>query len=232
MGDEGKGKSSTCSLHASISCPLPGRPQRGAHGVCERHEARAGLIPSGCCTPGSRVIGNGVVVDPQRLSPRWTSSPAAASRLATASWSATRRTSSCRTKRSGPSGGGAPRRAQDWHHVARHRPGLRGQDRAARHQGRRLADPKSLEQNVRDNVLPETIWCTTRRWTGSRCSSSSWRTVSGCALGPRRVADAEPGVRAGKSIPLKARKAHCSTSITGPIHTSVVERVDWRRRTG
>ena len=90
--------------------------------------------------------------------------------------------------------GGAARRAEDRHDLARHRPGLRGQDRAPRHPRRRPGrSGAALEQDVRDNVdgaQPPGPGHDDGLAAGARRAARARRAAA--AVGPRRVADAEP----------------------------------------
>ena len=119
---------------------------------------------------------------------------------------------------------GAPRRAQDRHDVARHRAGLRGQDRAARHPRRRSRRPDGARAERPRQRRP-------------RATGSSQDIDDGLAAGARRscvarrqrlrpwvarrVAVARRGAARRRSRSCsRARRARCSTSITAPIRTS------------
>ena len=68
--------------------------------------------------------------------------------------------------RARPAERGAPRRAQDRHDVARHRAGLRGQDRAPRRSGRRPRQHRTRWPAPSSTTSPRaTASSATRRWT-------------------------------------------------------------------
>ena len=134
------------SAHAAFldRRPLPGRTQRRSHRLRQRHEVRpaAAFRPASCtrASPASSATASSSIR--RRCSPRSTSSTKHGIDVGTRA----------RRQRQGaphpavsprprPAGRGAARRAEDRHDLARHRPGLRGQDRAPRHPRRRPRRP-------------------------------------------------------------------------------------------
>ena len=77
--------------------------------------------------------------------------------------------------------GSAARRAQDRHDVARHRAGLRRQDRAPRHPRRRPGGPgRRSNRTSATTSTRATGWSRTRPWTRRPCSTSCASMPSGC----------------------------------------------------
>ena len=94
-----------------------------------------------------------------------------------------------------------------------------------------LADPKALEQNVRDNVIARNrlVQDSTMDWrAGARPAARARRAAA--AAGARRLADAERGDARGQVDPVRGRAGHAARH--RPRHLSVrhlVERLDRRR---
>ena len=184
------------------------------------------LIPSGILHPGvTCVIGNGVVVDPQalfaeidelaRLRHRRRRPPVRQRQGAP---------DPAVSPRPRPAGGGAPRRAQDRHDVARHRPGLRGQDRRAAASGSAISATarRSSRRSARTSTRA-TASSRTRRWTGSRCSTQLVelrRADAAVDRGTCRCALAQRHAPRAVRCCSRARRARCSTSTTAPIRSS------------
>ena len=155
-GDEGKGKIvDLLTPRFSFVARYQGGHNAGHTVYVKRQEVRPAPDPVG--HPACRrhlLIGNGVVVDPQALF-------AEVDELAALGHRRERPAARQRSRASHPAVsprarrpvGGAPRRAQDRHDVARHRAGLRGQDRPAGHARLRPARTRPLlEEGVRENV--------------------------------------------------------------------------------
>ena len=118
--------------------------------------------------------------------------------------------------------GSEARRAQDRHDVARHRPGLRRQDRppghprvrSVRSRGSRAGDPRERAgPQPPDQGIDARLAAVVRSDAGLRRADE--------AVGHRylRVSGQNERRRAGRSSS-KARRARCSTSITAPIRSS------------
>ena len=156
-GDEGKGKIvDLLTPHFRHRRALSGRPQRRPHGLRQRHEVRAAADP--VRHPASRRHlrhrqrrGRR---SRRRCSPRSTSWPARHRRRAAGSFVSDKAHLILPYHRElDLLSRGAARRAEDRHDLARHRSGLRGQDRAAAASASATSPiPQALEQNVRDNV--------------------------------------------------------------------------------
>ncbi len=196
-GDEGKGKIvDLLTPRFSIVARYQGGHNAGHTVYVNGRKFVLHLIPSGILHDGvTCIIGNGVVVDPHGAvrgsrragRPRRRRGRPAARQRQRARHPAV-------SPRAGRAVGGAPRRAQDRHDVARHRAGLRGQDRPARHPRLRPArhPSTSLEEGVRENVKARNrvIKDTTLDWqpglrpvpsrtaSGSRRGSSTRRCLS------------------------------------------------------
>ena len=134
--------------------------------------------------------------------------------------------------RARPAQRSAARRAQDRHDLARHRSGLRGQDRAARRPRRRSREPDGARRGRRSTTSPRATGSSpTRRWTGGRCSTIWAAPGSGWSRGSptcrcsstRRAAD-------GPRDHVRGRAGHAARHRSR--HVSVrhlVERDDRRR---
>ena len=143
-GDEGKGKIvDLLTPNFSIVARYQGGHNAGHTVYANGRKFVLRLLPSGILHDGiTCVIGNGVVVDPQALF-------AEIDELERAGHRDRRPPAHQRqgaphpavSPRAGSAERGAPRRAQDRHDLARHRPGLRGQDRAPRRARRRPREP-------------------------------------------------------------------------------------------
>ena len=171
---------------------VSGRPQRRAHGVCERQEVRP--APDSVRHPASRrhlrhrqrrghrsagAVRGGRRAGAQRHRRR---RPAARQREGARHPAV--------SPRAGRAVGGAPRRAQDRHDVARHRAGLRGQDRAARHPrlrpARRSRGAGRGSARERQRAQPHHQGVDARLEAGLR--SAGCRRRADAAVGRRRVA--------------------------------------------
>ena len=175
------------------------------------------LIPSGILHRGvTCVIGNGVVVDPQALF-------AEVDELARHG----RSTSSGRLLVSDKAhlilpyhreldllSRSAARRAEDRHDVARHRAGLRGQDRAPRHSRLRpAATRRRVAERVRENVdRAQPPHPGSARRLAARAATSCSRSASGCK--PLMADDVRgPGHRAiarGPARDVRGRAGHAA----------------------
>ena len=155
-GDEGKGKIvDLLTPRFSVVARYQGGHNAGHTVYVKGQKFVLHLIPSGILHDGvTCLIGNGVVVDPAALF-------AEVDELAQLGHRRERPAARQRSRASHPAVsprarravGGAARRAPDRHDVARHRAGLRGQDRAARHPRLRSAATRPLlEEGVRENV--------------------------------------------------------------------------------
>ena len=199
-GDEGKGKIvDLLTPNFSIVARYQGGHNAGHTVYANGRKFVLRLLPSGILHEGiTCVIGNGVVVDPQALF-------AEIDELAQAGIDDRRPAASISDKahlilpyhreldllseaRRGE--------RQDRHDVARHRSGLRGQDRAARRPRRRSGEPGVARARRCSTTSPRaTASSPTRRWTGGRCSTElAARVGADGAVGDRRVA--VPGARA------------------------------------
>ena len=187
-GDEGKGKIvDLLTPHFSVVGRYQGGHNAGHTVYVRGQKFVLHLIPSGILHPGVLcLIGNGVVVDPaalfaevdelkglgvdvegrllhQRSRPPHPAVPPRARRA----------------QRS------APRRAQDRHDVARHRPGLRGQDRPARRaplRPDRRAGAGRGDRAQRPRPQPDHQGHPPRLAAGLR--RRCWRRASGSSRGP------------------------------------------------
>ena len=186
------------------------------------------LIPSGILHPGiACVIGNGVVVDPQALLTE-------IDELEALGVDGGRPADRQRPRASDPAVSprarrarrGAARRAQDRHDVARHRPGVRGQDRAPRHSRRRPRRSSSLrcrsQDAVRENVAhAQSAASGTAHidWqVGARRPQAAWERLRPRVV--RRLAVSGRSAPGGKEHPVRRRAGDaCSTSITARIPT-------------
>ena len=136
-GDEGKGKivDWLCE-RADIVVRFQGGHNAGHTLVIGNETYKLALLPSGVVRPGKlSVIGNGVVLDPWHLVER-DRRPQEARHRHRPDKPEDRRerhADPAAASRARPAARGGRRRAADRHHRARHRPGLRGQGRAARH---------------------------------------------------------------------------------------------------
>ena len=174
-GDEGKGKIvDWLSERADVVVRFQGGHNAGHTLVIDGVTYKLALLPSGVVRGGKlSVIGNGVVVDPWhlvdeiaklqaqgveitpetlRIADNATADPAAASRAR-------------------PFPRDLERRAQDRHHEARHRPGLRGQGRPPRHPRRR-----SRRRDRRSKPRSSGCSPTTTRCAAASASPRSTRT--------------------------------------------------------
>ena len=224
-GDEGKGKIvDLLTPHFSIVARYQGGHNAGHTVFVNGTKFILRLIPSGILHPGiTCVIGNGVVVDPQALF-------AEIDELARNGIDVGDRIVDQRqgasdpavSPRSRPAVGGAARRAEDRDDLARHRAGVRGQDRPARHprrRSRRSGRPRAERARQRHRAQPARAGQHHGLEAGARAAAAACRADA--ADGPRRVGAADRGDarRASRSCS-KARRARCSTSTTGPIPTS------------
>ena len=153
-GDEGKGKIvDWLSEQADVVVRFQGGHNAGHTLVIDGVTYKLSLLPSGVVRPGKlSVIGNGVVLDPRalideidRLKEQGVDGHAAticaSPRTRTLILPLHRSSTSAREKASG--------KGADRHHRARHRPGLRGQGRPARHPAdgsRRPADARRQDR--------------------------------------------------------------------------------------
>ena len=234
-GDEGKGKIvDLLTPRFSIVARYQGGHNAGHTVYVNGVKFVLRLIPSGILHPGMTcVIGNGVVIDPQALlaevdelvAPRH------------------RRRRPDRRQRQGapdpavpprprPAVGGASRRAEDRHDLARHRPGLRGQDRPPRHPRRRPGGSgRRSSRSVRDNVTARNrlVQDTTMDWRPVleqllRCGERMRPWIRDVSL---MLSQAMRGRAVGA---VRRRAGHAARH--RPRHLSVrhlVERVDRRR---
>ena len=188
-GDEGKGKIvDMLTPHFSTVARYQGGHNAGHTVYVEGRKFVLHLIPSGILHPGvTCIIGNGVVVDPQALFKEVDELARMGvdvdGRLLRQREGARHPAVPPRARRAVR---GAARRAQDRHDVARHRPGLRGQDRPPRHP--RLRPARRPRRRSRRRCARTSARATgssrTPRSTGSRCSTSWSRTASGSGHGP------------------------------------------------
>ena len=145
-GDEGKGKIvDLLTPRFDIVARYQGGHNAGHTVYVDGRKFVLRLIPSGILHPAVVcVIGNGVVVDPQALFAEVDELTAHGvdvdDRLVRQRQGASHPAVSPRSR---PAVGGAARRTEDRHDVARHRTGLRRQDRPPRHPGRRPGRPQS-----------------------------------------------------------------------------------------
>ena len=118
---------------------------------------------------------------------------------------------------------GAARRAQDRHDVARHRAGLRGQDRPPRHpRAATWSTPRRWPTRCARTSTRATRSSRTRRSSGAPSTTSCSSTASGCGswTGDVSLALDRRDARTASACSSRARRARCSTSITAPIPTS------------
>ena len=146
-GDEGKGKIvDWLSERADVVVRFQGGHNAGHTLVIEGKVYKLSLLPSGVVRPGKlSIIGNGVVIDPWALLEEM-------ARLADQGVELTPETLMIAENAALilPLHGALDRarelaakgRGQDRHHRSGHRPGLRGQDRPARHQALRPGRPR------------------------------------------------------------------------------------------
>ena len=183
-GDEGKGKIvDLLTPHFSIVARYQGGHNAGHTVYVNGTKFILRLIPSGILHAGvTCVIGNGVVVDPQALF-------AEIDELTSNGIDVDRPHPRQRqgapdpavSPRPRPAVGGAARRAEDRHDVARHRSGLRGQDRAPRHprrRSRRSEGPRAERSRQRERAQPPRPGQHDGLEAGAR--RSCWRTPSAC----------------------------------------------------
>ena len=188
-GDEGKGKIvDLMTPHFSIVARYQGGHNAGHTVYVGGRKFVLHLIPSGILHDGvTCIIGNGVVIDPQALfaeieelaRPRHRRRRPAAHQRQGASHPAVSPRARCAQR-------SAARRAQDRHDLARHRAGLRGQDRAprdprvrsGRHPGARR---RSARQRRRAQPDHQGLDARLEHRLPTTCSP----TASGCGAGPR-----------------------------------------------
>ena len=127
-GDEGKGKIvDWLSERAEIVVRFQGGHNAGHTLVVGNVEYKLSLLPSGVVRPGKlSIIGNGVVVDPWALLDEIDAMRGKGSTITPGQSEARRqrRADPAVARRARPGARGAPRRQEDRHHRARHRPGL------------------------------------------------------------------------------------------------------------
>ena len=119
--------------------------------------------------------------------------------------------------RFGSAVGGAPRRAQTRDDLARHRAGLRGQDRAARHprrRSRRSAWPRAGRPRQRDRPQPPRPGHRDGLAAGVRSAGGVRRAHE--AVGPRRLADAQRRDAGGESDSLRRRTGNAARHRSRP----------------
>ena len=184
------------------------------------------------------VIGNGVVIDPQALFAEIDELGAAGihigGRLRRQRQGAPHPAVSPRAR---PAGRSAPRRAQDRHDVARHRPGLRRQDRAARHPRRRSGRTRpSLAEAVRaQRRRAQPAGRRLDDGLASRCSSdlrAAWRADAPLGA-PTCRCFSNRRVGPGKRNHVRGRAGHAARHRSRHLSVrDVVERHDRRRCTG
>ncbi len=204
-GDEGKGKIvDLLTPNFSIVARYQGGHNAGHTVYANGRKFVLRLLPSGILHDGiTCVIGNGVVVDPQALF-------AEIDELASGRHHDRRPAGHQRqgapdpavSPRARPAQRGAARRAQDRHDLARHRAGLRGQDRAARRPRRRSREPGGARRGRRSTTSPRaTASSPTRRWTRGRCSPTCDAPGRGCGRGSPTSRCSSPRARqAGRAI--------------------------------
>jgi hypothetical protein len=184
-GDEGKGKIvDLLTPRFSFVARYQGGHNAGHTVYVQGRKFVLHLIPSGILHPNvTCIIGNGVVVDLEAL---FTEVDGLEQRDR-------RRRPPARQRQGAPHPavsprarhplGGAPRRAQDRHDVARDRAGLRRQDRPPRASRLRPAAPggprgaRARERDARNKVIPDRIS------TGRRCATTCCGSASGCGPG-------------------------------------------------
>ena len=167
--------------------PLPGRSQRRPHGLRPRPEVRPAPDSVGDPAPGCHLR------DRQRRRGR---SGGALRRGGRTQGPRHRSRGPAADQRSRPSDPAVPprarraqrsaaRRAQDRHHLARHRAGLRGQDRPPRRPAVRPERCAGAGRRGRSTTFtPATRSSRTPTSTGGRSTTRCWRTASGCGRGP------------------------------------------------
>ena len=237
-GDEGKGKIvDLLTPSFSVVARYQGGHNAGHTVYVDGQKFVLHLIPSGILHPGvTCVIGNGVVIDPQALFAEVDMLAElgvdVGDRLVDQRQGAPDPAVSPRARRAV---GGAPRRAQDRHDVARHRPGLRGQDRPPRHPRRRprraAARPCWPTRCARTSPRATALIRRRRDGLRSRCSTScsaAWVRLRPWVTDVSVVSRRGPSGRPRR--PLRRRAGHAARHRSR--HLSVrhlVERDDRRR---
>jgi adenylosuccinate synthase len=197
-GDEGKGKIvDLLTPNFSIVARYQGGHNAGHTVYANGRKFVLRLLPSGILHDGiTCVIGNGVVVDPAGAVCR--------DRRGRGRRRDDRRSPAHQRQgapdpavppRTRPAQRSAARRAEDRHDVARHRAGLRGQDRPPRRPHRRSRQPGRSRRTPSTTSPRATASSATRRWTRGRCSTS-WRARGAdVARGSRTSRCSSPGGR-------------------------------------
>ena len=237
-GDEGKGKIvDMLTPHFSTVARYQGGHNAGPHGVRGRPEVRAPPHPVG--HPARRRD----VHDRQRRGDRSRRAVQGSGRAGTRRRVGGRTPARQRegahhpavSPRARRAVGGAPRRAQDRHDVARHRSRLRGQDRTPRHPRVRRAGrsrgARDRGARERQRAQPRDQGFDARLAAGVRPAGGPGRADE--AVGGRRVAGPAPDDRGGEVGALRRRPGHAAGH--RPRHLSVrdlVKRLDWRRLHG
>ena len=227
-GDEGKGKIvDLLTPRFSVVARYQGGHNAGHTVYVNGRKFVLHLIPSGILHPGVVcIIGNGVVVDPHALFAELDELNDAGHRRrrppARERQGARDPAVSPRARRAG---GSAPRRAEDRHDVARHRPRLRRQDRPPRHPRRRPGGSDrrrpARERRARERRRAQSARRQHRHELAGRAGRSAARVDAAAAARRRHVAVPARRDDGGPARDVRrARRARCSTSITAPIRSS------------
>ena len=228
-GDEGKGKIvDLLTPHFSIVARYQGGHNAGHTVYVSGTKFVLRLIPSGILHAGvTCIIGNGLVVDLPALF-------AEVDELTKNGIDVARppghqrqgAPDSAVSPRPRPPVRGAAGRAEDRHDLARHRSGLRGQDRAPRHPGLRPDGPdRTRTERPRQRHGPQPPGPRQHHGLAHGPRSTAGLRRAAAPVGPRRLADAGRGdARGTDRFSSKGRRARCSISTTARIHMS-------RRRT-
>ena len=233
-GDEGKGKIvDLLTPNFSIVARYQGGHNAGHTVYANGRKFVLRLLPSGILHEGiSCVIGNGVVVDPQALFAEIDEIERAGIAVGIAPRHQRQGAPHPAVPpRAGSAERGPPRGAQDRDDVARHRPGLRGQDRAPRRARRRPRESglaRRGRQAQRRRPQPD------HRRLDDGLAAGARRAGAGVgahgAVGHGRLAVPRARAAIGTRRPVRGRAGHAARH--RPRHVSVrhlVERHDRRR---
>ena len=237
-GDEGKGKIvDWLSERADIVVRFQGGHNAGHTLVIGNETYKLALLPSGVVRPGKlSVIGNGVVLDPWHLIVEIDALKKRGIDIDAAQPEGRRERHAdpAAASRARPAARGGSRRAADRHHRARHRAGLRGQGRAARHPRPGSQEPRHAGPQGRPPArAPQRAAARAgrRRDRQGRADARAHRdrAEDPALRGQRLVAARRASAARASASCSRARRARCSTSTTAPIPSSPPP-TRWRRR--
>ena len=238
-GDEGKGKIvDWLSEQADIVVRFQGGHNAGHTLVIDGVTYKLSLLPSGVVRPGKlSVIGNGVVLDPHALLEEIDRLSGAGGQRHAGELAHRRE---CHADPAAAPGARCHPRILEHpharrHHQARHRPGLRGQGRPARHPPhgpRRPAGARAQDRAPAGASQCPAARARARRGRRRRRSRRQLAERAPRACCPTWIrcgrCSTASAARASASCS-RARRARCSTSTTAPIRSSP-RPTRWRRR--